>query len=443
MPAEIVVPHFGESVVEATVGRWLKSEGDTVAAGEAVVELETEKVNTEISAEESGVLARVDRQEGDTVRPGDVLGMIEAGDGAKGAPAQPAAPQQEAAAEPAAAATTPAAESAASAAPQPAPPAPQPGAEAAQEQERARISPVAQRMAEELDVDLSQVRGSGPSGRIMREDVEAHARQTEQQAPAQAPAPAPARPAPPPRAEAPQPQPAEGGRPEVRRRLSRRRQTIARRLLEVTQTTAMLTTFNEIDMSAVMDLRKRRRESFKEWTGTDLGFMSFFVKASVGALKTIPEINAEMQEDTLILKQYYDIGIAVGDAEGLVVPVIRDADKKSFADIENTIKDFVERSRNRTLNLEDLKGGTFSITNGGVFGNLMSTPIINPPQVAILGMHKIMDRPVVVDGEIVIRPMMYVALSYDHRVVDGRESVLFLRKVKELIEDPERLLLEG
>jgi 2-oxoglutarate dehydrogenase E2 component (dihydrolipoamide succinyltransferase) len=434
MPAEIVVPHFGESVVEATVGRWLKEQGQQVAAGEAVVELETEKVNTEISAEESGVLARIDRQEGETVRPGDVLGMIEAGDGAQAA--QPSPPKEAAPAEPAAAA---------SAAAQSAPPAAESAAEAAPDQERSRISPVAQRMAEELDVDLSKVTGSGPGGRSMKEDVEAFARDKGQAAPAQpaAPARAAAPPSAPPRAEAPRAQPTEGGRPEIRKRLSRRRQTIARRLLEVTQTTAMLTTFNEIDMSAVMDLRKRRRESFKEWTGTDLGFMSFFVKAVVGALKTIPEINAEMQEDTLILKQYYDIGIAVGDAEGLVVPVIRDADKKSFAGIENTIRDFVERAKNRTLSLEDLMGGTFSITNGGVFGNLMSTPIINPPQVAILGMHKIMERPVVVNGEIVIRPMMYVALSYDHRVVDGRESVLFLRKVKELIEDPERLLLEG
>ena len=294
-------------------------------------------------------------------------------------------------------------------------------------------------------MDISQVAGSGPGGRVMKEDVEAYARRHEQAAPAPAAPQAPPAPAPAaqPRPAAAQPRPAEGGRPEVRKRLSRRRQTIARRLLEVTQTTAMLTTFNEIDMSAVMELRRRRRESFKEWTGSDLGFMSFFVKAVVGALKAIPEINAEMQGDELLLKQYYDIGIAIGDPEGLVVPVLRDADKMSFAQIEKTINDFVEKARNRTLSLDDLKGGTFSITNGGVFGNLMSTPIINPPQVGILGMHKIMERPVAVDGQVVIRPMMYVALSYDHRVVDGRESVMFLRKVKELVEDPERLLLEG
>jgi 2-oxoglutarate dehydrogenase E2 component (dihydrolipoamide succinyltransferase) len=225
--------------------------------------------------------------------------------------------------------------------------------------------------------------------------------------------------------------------------MSRRRQTIARRLLEATQTTAMLTTFNEVDMSAVMDVRKRRKESFKEQHGIGLGFMSFFVKATVGALKAFPRLNAEIQDDEIVLKHYYDIGIAVGAAEGLVVPVLRDADRMSFAEIEQAIKAFAQKAEDNTLSLEELRGGTFTITNGGVFGSLLSTPILNPPQVGILGLHKIEERPIALNGQVMIRPMMYVALSYDHRIVDGREAVQFLVRVKELIEDPEALLLEG
>jgi 2-oxoglutarate dehydrogenase E2 component (dihydrolipoamide succinyltransferase) len=237
--------------------------------------------------------------------------------------------------------------------------------------------------------------------------------------------------------------PVERSDREERVRMSRRRQTIARRLLEATQTTAMLTTFNEIDMSAVMDIRKRRRDSFKEQHGVSLGFMSFFVKASIGALKAFPRLNAEIQGDEMVLKHYYDIGIAVGASEGLVVPVLRDADRMSFAEIEQTIKAFVQQAEDNILSLQDLRGGTFTITNGGVFGSLLSTPILNPPQVGILGLHKIEERPIALDGQVVIRPMMYVALSYDHRIVDGREAVQFLVRVKELIEDPEALLLEG
>lgn len=229
----------------------------------------------------------------------------------------------------------------------------------------------------------------------------------------------------------------------MRQRLSRRRATIARRLVEAQRTAAMLSTFNEIDMSAVMDLRRRRRESFRQSTGVDLGLMPFFVKAVVGALKSYPQVNSELQGEELVLKQYYDIGIAIADPEGLVVPVVRDADRLTFAQIEETINGFVQKVRDRSLSIEELRGGTFTITNGGVFGSLLSTPILNPPQVGILGMHKIEERPVAVKGEVAIRPMMYVALSYDHRVVDGREAVLFLVRVKELIEDPERLLLEG
>ena len=455
MPTDIVVPTFGESVVEATVGRWMKSEGDSVEAGEPVVELETEKVNVQVSSEETGVLARVLHKEGDTVHPGDVLGVIEAGLG-MGVTATPPGisrvetrPERVLAEERAAIA-------------------------AAGEPERARVSPVAQRLAEELNVDLTRVRGSGPGGRIMKEDVEAYARQREGERaaaptiPPAAPVAAPSTPATLTRASAPPPEGAhpvapsvqrgaavpapappgasprgEGGRGEVRQRLSRRRATIARRLVEAQQTSAMLTTFNEIDMSAVLELRRRRREAFRASTGVDLGFMPFFVKAAVGALKAYPQLNSELQGDELVLKQYYDIGVAIGDPEGLVVPVLRDADRMSFAEIEKSIADFVQKAADRRLSLEELRGGTFTITNGGVYGSLLSTPILNPPQVGILGMHRIMERPVASDGQVVIRPMMYVALTYDHRVVDGRDSVLFLVRLKELVEDPERLLLEG
>ncbi|HEX2923696.1 MAG TPA: 2-oxoglutarate dehydrogenase complex dihydrolipoyllysine-residue succinyltransferase [Chloroflexota bacterium] len=436
MTAEIVVPVLGESVVEATVGKWLKSVGESVAAGEPVVELETEKVNMQVAAEEPGVLSEIVHGEGDTVHPGDLLARLELG-----APSPaPGAPPQEAQAVQPSPPREPAAPSAAAAPPSP-----------VREVEKAHVSPVAQKLAAELKVDLSAVQGSGPGGRIMKEDVEAVARQREAAGAPPSPAPAPTPPAPtaPPTATAPAaavravPSPVAGEREEIRQRMSRRRLTIARRLVEAQHTAAMLTTFNEIDMSAVMDLRRRQRESFKAAMGVDLGFMSFFVKAVVGALKAFPEINAELQGEELVLKHYYDIGIALGDPEGLVVPVLRDADRMSFAEIEKAIALFVQKSKERSLTLEELRGGTFTITNGGVFGSLMSTPILNPPQVGILGMHKISERPVAVNGQMAIRPMMYVALSYDHRVVDGREAVLFLVKVKELLEEPARMLLEG
>jgi 2-oxoglutarate dehydrogenase E2 component (dihydrolipoamide succinyltransferase) len=423
--AEIVVPVLGESVVEATVGKWLKSIGESVSAGEPLVELETEKVNTQVAAEEAGVLREIVHGEGDTVHPGDLLATLEVGAVA----AQPPAEKQPEPVSPAAA-----------------------GPAAAREGEKAHVSPVAQKLAAELKVDLSEVQGSGPGGRIMKEDVEATAWQrgesgTQAAAPSAPVPPALAVPAaaPAPAVAAARPVPAapSGERTETRQRMSRRRLTIARRLVEAQHTAAMLTTFNEIDMGAVMDFRRRQREAFKAATGADLGFMSFFVKAVVGALKAFPEINAELQGEELVLKHYYDIGIALGDPEGLVVPVVRDADRLSFAEIEKAIALFVQKSKERSLTLEELKGGTFTITNGGVFGSLMSTPILNPPQVGILGMHKISERPAAVNGQVVIRPMMYVALSYDHRVVDGREAVLFLVKVKELIEEPARMLLEG
>jgi 2-oxoglutarate dehydrogenase E2 component (dihydrolipoamide succinyltransferase) len=423
MTIEIIVPEAGESVVEATVGRWLKQQGDQVSAGEAIVELETDKVNLEVAAEKAGVLARIERQEGEDVRVGDVLGVIEeiSEDGGAGRAAPP--PEKKAEPEQAAAAATPA---------------------AAKETDE-KVTPVAKRLAQEHGLDLSQV-PSGDGGRITRQDVETYlerqeVRQKEPQ-PQQKAEPKPAqavareaRPAP--------PEPTGEARRETRERMSRRRQTIAQRLVEAQQTAAMLTTFNEIDMSAVIDLRKRRQDSFVERYKVKLGFMSFFVKATIGALKTFPALNAEIEGKEIIYKHYYDIGMAVGAEEGLVVPVLRDADRMSFAQIEQKIKEFAQKARDNTLSLEELRGGTFTITNGGVFGSLLSTPILNTPQVGILGLHKIEERPIALNGQIVIRSMMYVALSYDHRIVDGREAVQFLVRLKELIEDPEALLLEG
>jgi len=412
MAMKIVVPELGESVIEATVGRWLKREGDRVDVGEAMVELETEKVNLEVGAERAGVLARIERKEGENVKIGDVLGVIE--EVAGGVEAVPATPQ----------------------------------AAAVAVEERAKATPVAKHLASKYGVDLAQVPGSGPGGRVTKEDVQSYLenQKVERELKTTPSAERKAAPAPPVEREgAPVPlaPPVDRLRREERVRMSRRRQTIARRLVEVQQTAAMLTTFNEIDMSTVMDMRKRRRDSFKERHGIDLGIMSFFVKATMGALKAFPRLNAEIEGDEMVLKYYYDIGIAIGATEGLVVPVLRDADRMSFAEIEKAIKEYVQKADDGTLALEDLRGGTFTITNGGVYGSLLSTPILNPPQVGILGMHKIEERPTVLNGTVVIRPMMYVALTYDHRIVDGREAVQFLIKVKELIENPAALLLES
>jgi 2-oxoglutarate dehydrogenase E2 component (dihydrolipoamide succinyltransferase) len=408
MSLKIIVPELGESIVEATVGKWLKKEGEAVAAGEAVVTLETEKVNLDVSAASAGVLSRIDRKEGEDVRIGEVLGEID-GTGAAAAP-------KEEAATPKSAETVPA---------------PVPARESAPE-----VTPVAKKVAQDLGVDVSKITPTGPGGRVTKEDVQAYA--DKQKA---APAPAATAPKPMP-APAPAPQP-QGDRREERVRMSRRRRTIAQRLVEAQHTAAMLTTFNEIDMSKVMEIRARRKESFKERNGVGLGFMSFFVKAAIGALRAFPQLNAEIDGDDIIMKHYYDIGMAIGAEEGLVVPVLRDADRMSFAKIESTIKAYSEKVKGGTLAIEDLRGGTFTITNGGVFGSMLSTPILNAPQVGILGLHKIEERPIALNGQVVIRPMMYVALSYDHRIVDGREAVQFLVKLKELIEDPEMLLLEG
>jgi 2-oxoglutarate dehydrogenase E2 component (dihydrolipoamide succinyltransferase) len=417
MTVEVLVPEMGESVLEATVTEWLKQEGDYVDVGDVLLELETDKVNLEVGAKSAGVLEKIKVQQGEDVKVGDVLALI-----------------NEKAAQPEESAPEPAAEK-----------------EAVRKKETAggdghvpargtvpQITPVASRLAKEKGVDVSVLSGTGPEGRVTRSDVEQFlqgekkAERTERQAEVQ-----PERLAEKAKEEIPP------SRREERVRMSRRRRTIAERLLEAQQTTAMLTTFNEVDMSAVIDMRKRRNETFQEHHGVKLGFMSFFVKAAIGALKAFPRVNGEIDGDEIVLKHYYDIGMAIGAEEGLVVPVIRDADRLSFAEIEQAIKVFVGKTQEGKLSIEDLRGGTFTITNGGVFGSLLSTPILNPPQVGILGLHKIEERPIASDGEVVIRPMMYVALSYDHRIVDGREAVQFLVKIKELIEDPEKLLLEG
>jgi 2-oxoglutarate dehydrogenase E2 component (dihydrolipoamide succinyltransferase) len=429
---EIHVPELGESVADATVGRWLKKEGEEVSAGDALVELETDKINFEVEAEEDGVLESIASPEGDTVNVGDVIGTI----GAGGSGGSSEETEEEASAE----------EDSSEQAEQPEEESTE-EAEPAEEtsnghrEEGFRASPAVRKLADEYDLNLSDVSGSGSGGRITRDDVE---RLIRDQGNTKTAPEKPSQPESNGKSEQPAPA-AENGRAglEERVRVSRRRQTIATRLVESQQTAAMLTTFNEVDMTAVMELRKRRKEAFQERTGARLGFMSFFAKAAIGALKAFPKVNAELQENELVLKKYYDIGVAVSTDEGLVVPVVRDADRKSFAGIESGISDLAIKARDGKLTLEDITGGTFTITNGGIFGSLLSTPILTMPQVAILGMHKIQERPMVVDGEIQVRPMMYLALSYDHRIIDGSEAVGFLVRIKALIEDPESLLLEG
>lgn len=433
MAVEIRVPALGESIVDAVVGNWLKQEGDAVSRGEALVELETDKINLEVSAEQDGVLQKIMKQAGDTVSVGDVLGTL--GEGVAKPPTQAGAEQF---AQPEQAETEPVEQPAA------------PPSQSARALEAASASagdshrppsPLARRIAAEYNVDLSQVRGNSAHGRVTKDDV-IHYLEQSKSGPLPAPVSTPISAPTPIPASAPLPIPDMAQR-EERVRLSRRRETIARRLVEVQHTAAMLTTFNEIDMSAIIDMRKRRKDAFKERYQVSLGFMSFFTKAVVGALKAFPRLNAEIQGNEMVLKHYYDIGIAVSTEEGLVVPVVREADRKSFAELEREIADLAKRARENKLSLAELQGGTFTITNGGVFGSLMSTPILNGPQVGILGMHAIQERPVVANGQVVVRPMMYVALSYDHRIVDGSEAVRFLVRVKELAEDPESLLLEG
>jgi 2-oxoglutarate dehydrogenase E2 component (dihydrolipoamide succinyltransferase) len=399
MTVEIRVPTLGESVTEATIAKWLKQPGDAVSRDEPLLELETDKVTLEVNASAAGTLADVLAAEGATVTVGALLARIEEGAGAPAKPAPKLAAAPAAAPKPAAA----------------------PAAKAA-----APVMPAAAKMIAERGVDLGQISGTGKDGRVTKGDVLALLEQKP------APAPAAARPAGP---------RAEAGR-EERVRMSKLRRVIAQRLKEAQNTAAMLTTFNEVDMSNLMAARKTYAEAFEKKHGVRLGVMSFFVKASIAALKDIPSVNGEIDGEEIVFKNYYHIGVAVSTPQGLVVPVLRDADRMGFADIEKAIGDFGRRARDGKLGLDELQGGTFTISNGGVFGSLLSTPILNPPQSGILGMHKVQDRPVAVGGQVAVRPMMYLALSYDHRIIDGREAVTFLVRVKECLEDPQRFVLE-
>ena len=468
MAIDITVPQLGESIVEATVVQWFKEEGDPVATGEALLELETEKVTLEVNANDSGVLARIERTAGEDVKIGDLLGVLEDGGVTAGedtdATSAESADEGDMPSEDIEPSVAAAGERVAAVGEQAAAEGERAAADQADEVADDRVTPVARRMADEAGISLARLEGTGMGGRICREDVEraVAARKekavsdetgrepdergsgrTERQASRSrdsAATDAPAQAA----AAAVSSDPSEASR-DLREEvipMSRRRRTIASRLVEAQQTAAMLTTFNEIDMSAVMTIRRKNRESFEKRHGVRLGFMSFFVKAVIGALRGFPELNAEIREDAIVRKHYYDIGIAVGAEDGLVVPVLRDADRMTFAEIEGGIREYAARAGDGKLSLEDLRGGTFTITNGGVFGSMLSTPILNPPQVGILGLHRIDDRPIAVDGEIVIRPMMYAALTYDHRIIDGREAVQFLGRIKSLIEVPAELLLD-
>ena len=416
---DITVPEMGESVTEGTVGRWLKQIGDAVTIDEPLVEIETDKVTAELPAPAAGTLSAILAEEGTDVEVGTVVGQITAGAGAAAAPSTPAA------------APTP--EPAGPAAVKPV------TAEPATANLDYPLAPAVRKLIDEHGLDPAQIAASGKDGRLTKADVLAHIASGGKATPAAAtPLAAPA-PGFVPTGELPERAPDPRG--EERVRMTKLRKTVATRLKEAQNTAAILTTFNEIDMSAVMDLRAQYRDDFEKKHGVRLGFMSFFVKAAINALKELPSVNAEIYGDELIYKNFYDIGIAVGGAQGLVVPVLRDADEKNFAEIESGINDFGARARDGKLTMAELTGGTFTITNGGIFGSMLSTPILNPPQSGILGMHNIVKRAVVIDDEIVARPMMYVALSYDHRIIDGREAVTFLVRIKQAIEDPQRLLV--
>ena len=423
MMHELKVPAVGESITEVQVLQWLKAEGDAVALDEPVVVLETDKATVEVPAPAAGVLARIDVQAGATARIGDVLGGIEAGATAKAAPAkgktEPTPAIAQAAPEPVQA-------------PAPAPatvPPPRP-ADSGAASATPRVMPAARRAAAQQGVDLDAVTPTGPGGRVLKEDVLRAASEGPAAGGGAAPTPAPAA------------APLAGHRVDETVPMTRIRKVIAARLVEAQHQAALLTTFNEIDMGAWMDLRKRRQEAFVARHGVKLGLTAIFVKAVVEALREVPQLNAEVRGDDIVYHRYFDIGIAVGGGRGLVVPVLRDADRLSFAGIEQAVADFGARARDNKIDLAELAGGTFTITNGGVYGSLLSTPIVNPPQSGVLGLHGIQDRPVARDGQVVIRPMMYVALTYDHRIVDGREAVTFLKRVKDLVEDPALLLLE-
>ncbi len=413
--AEIKVPELAESITEGTIAQWVKKVGDRVEKGEFIVELETDKVNAEIISEEAGVLTQILAEEGDTVLVGQVIAVVEAGEGGATAPAVEA-PKVEATPAPVA----------------PKVEAPKAPVEIVESTGSVVASPAARKLAREKGIDLAAISPVDPQGRVRVQDVAAHAVAPVVSAPVAPVAGSPLVFAP----------AAESGRVTIEK-MSRRRQTIAKRLLEVKQSTAMLTTFNEIDMTNIMALRKRKQDEFVKANDIKLGFMSFFTKAVVAALKKYPYVNAQISGDEIHLNNFFDIGIAVSTEEGLVVPIVRDANAKNFAEIEKDIADLAKKAREKKLGLNDMAGGSFTITNGGVFGSLMSTPIMNGTQAGILGMHSIVNRPVAVNGEVQIRPMMYVALSYDHRIIDGKDSVGFLKTVKEMIENPEDLLLNS
>jgi 2-oxoglutarate dehydrogenase E2 component (dihydrolipoamide succinyltransferase) len=429
MATEIRVPTLGESVSEATIGKWFKNVGDAIAVDEPLVELETDKVTIEVPASSAGSLAEITAKEGDTVEVGALLGMIGSADGTAAAPAKKAEAKPEAAAQaagPAAAASTKEAETKT---------AEVAGEPAITERKPSEMpaSPAASKILAEKGVSLSQVEGSGKRGQVLKGDVlDAVAKGITAPAATEAPKPVVARPA----------SPVDDASREERVKMTRLRQTIARRLKDAQNSAAMLTTYNEVDMSAVMDLRNRYKEIFEKKHGVKLGFMGFFTKAVTHALKEVPSVNAEIDGNDIIYKNFAHVGVAVGTDRGLVVPVVRNADQMSIAEIEKEIGRLGKAARDGALSMADMQGGTFTISNGGVYGSLMSSPILNAPQSGILGMHKIQERPVVVGGQIVIRPMMYLALSYDHRIVDGKEAVTFLVRVKESLEDPERLVLD-
>ena len=407
MSSEVKVPTLGESVTEATIGQWLKKPGDPVALDEPIASLETDKVAVEVPSPVAGVMGAYVAQEGDTVAVGAVIATIEEGSGAAAAASAPAVASE----------------------PKPAPTEAQLAKtdSPAKSADPATLAPSARRAAGETGIDPAAVAGSGRDGRVTRADIEAAAKAPE--APASAPTPSPA--------------PAAGGeRREERVRMSRLRQTVARRLKEAQNTAALLTTFNDVDMSAVIEARTKYKDLFEKKHQVRLGFMGFFTKAVALAAKDVPAVNAAIEGDEIVYHDYLDVSVAVSAPNGLVVPVVRNADQMSFAEIEKAIGDFGARAKAGTLKMEEMQGGTFTISNGGVFGSLMSTPIINPPQSAVLGLHRIEERPVVRDGQVVVRPMMYLALSYDHRLIDGREAVTFLVRVKEAVEDPTRLLID-
>lgn len=456
--ADVKVPEVGESITEVFIGAWLKNEGDAVEKDEPVVEIETDKATLEVPAPVAGTLTGVTKKQGDAATVGEVIAQIGDAGAAAAAPAASAPAESAPASEaPAAASSAESAPDAPSSSARTAAPEmdydPKPGeatdaqaqklagnvAESGTAEAEPFVMPAAQRLLDEHGLNARDVRATGPGGRLLKEDVQravdersAAPAPEPKQAPASTPAPTPA--------EAPAP---SGDRQEEAVPMSPLRRRIAERLVEAQANAALLTTFNEVDMSAVMGLRSEFKEAFQErYEGTRLGFMSFFVKASIDALKLIPQLNAEIRGTDIVYKNYYDIGVAVSSKKGLLVPVVRNAERMSFAELERTVADFGKRAQSNKIAPEELQGGTFTISNGGVFGSLMSTPIVNPPQSGVLGMHGIFERPIALKGQVVIRPMMYIALTYDHRIVDGREAVTFLKRIKDAVENPARMLLE-